>query len=115
MCLEKQTIGKPQSGVELAASSATANKESCRNFRLFVTDKKTRLRFPVDSGADVSLIPNTSKHKFISDYKLYAANNTEIDTFGSEILVLDLGLHRNFQFPFVVAKIIKGILYSDFF
>lgn len=112
--MEKQPIGKPESATKLAADSAAENTNNCRRFRLFVNDKKTGLRFLVDSGADVSLIPYTSKHKFISDYKLYAANNTTIGTFGTEILNLDLGLRREFQFPFIVAKISKPILGADF-
>ncbi|UYV74968.1 hypothetical protein LAZ67_12001925, partial [Cordylochernes scorpioides] len=44
-------------------------------------DKKTGLRFLVDSGADVSLIPAKSEDKKQAELKLYAANGTKIDTY----------------------------------
>ncbi|UYV67658.1 hypothetical protein LAZ67_5001503 [Cordylochernes scorpioides] len=45
---------------------------------------------------------------------LYAANGTEISTYGTQILSLDLGLRRQFQWPFVIAKTNRGILGADF-
>lgn len=72
------------------------------------------MRFLVDSGADVSIIPATPSDTQSSDYKLYAANGTEIETYGIKMLTLDLGLRREFQWPFIVAKINKGILGADF-
>ena len=68
----------------------------------------------VDSGADVSLIPATCNDKIIGDFKLYAANGTAILCFGHKILTLDLGLRRDFQWPFIIAKVSKGILGADF-
>ncbi|UYV64480.1 hypothetical protein LAZ67_3000909 [Cordylochernes scorpioides] len=60
----------------------------CRNLRLFVTDKNTGLRFLVDSGADISIIPPKDKNRMpSSDYKLYAANGTEIVTYGTKEVV----------------------------
>lgn len=84
------------------------------NYRLFVIDKKTGIKFLVDSGADVSLIPATCNDKVSSDFKLYAANGSEIPCFGHKILTLDLGLRRDFQWPFIIAKVSKGILGADF-
>lgn len=72
------------------------------------------MQFLVDSGADVSIIPTNSKVNVESPYKLYAANGTEIPTFGIEIRTIDLGLRRQFQWPFIVAKINKAILGADF-
>ncbi|GBO40176.1 hypothetical protein AVEN_246896-1 [Araneus ventricosus] len=54
----------------------------CRKFRLFVRDRRSNLRFLVDSGADVSIIPATSQNKKKVEYLLYAANGTEISTHG---------------------------------
>ncbi|UYV73663.1 hypothetical protein LAZ67_11000265 [Cordylochernes scorpioides] len=77
--------------------------------------KKTGMRFLVDSGADVSLIPYKGKlGTTLNDFKLYAANGTEISTYGTQILSLDLGLRRQFQWPFVIAKTNRGILGADF-
>ncbi|GFT78882.1 transposon Ty3-G Gag-Pol polyprotein [Trichonephila clavipes] len=49
-----------------------------------------------------------------SQYKLYAANGTEIPTYGLKILTLDLGLRRPFQWPFIIAKVKQGIIGADF-
>ncbi|GFS35238.1 transposon Ty3-I Gag-Pol polyprotein [Nephila pilipes] len=72
------------------------------------------MRFLVDSGADVSLIPATHQNKAVDDFKLYAANGTEIPTFGIKILNLNLGLRREFKFPFILAKVDKAIIGADF-
>ncbi|GFU51597.1 hypothetical protein TNCV_82281 [Trichonephila clavipes] len=49
-----------------------------------------------------------------SQYKLYAANGTEIPTYGVKILTLDLGLRRSFQWPFIIAKVKREIKGADF-
>ncbi|GFU76391.1 hypothetical protein TNCV_2158981 [Trichonephila clavipes] len=83
-----------------------------RKFRLFVKDRETGCQFLVDSGADVSILPWTKTKGECQDskYKLYAANGTEIPTFGLKILTLDLGLRRPFQWPFIIAKVERGII-----
>ena len=68
----------------------------------------------MDSGADVSIIPPSKIENSTCKYKLYAANGTEIPTYGIKMLTLDLGLRRQFQWPFVIAKVSKGILGVDF-
>ncbi|GFX20268.1 peptidase A2 domain-containing protein [Trichonephila clavipes] len=87
-----------------------------RKFRLFVKDRETGCQFLVDSGADVSILPWTkTKGEYqASQYKLYAANGTEIPTYGLKILTLDLGLRRPFQWPFIIAKVERGIIGADF-
>ncbi|GFU73932.1 hypothetical protein TNCV_555571 [Trichonephila clavipes] len=106
--------GKLQSAVNIATNSAAEDYKACRKFRLFVKDRTTNLHFLVDSGADCSIIPATSKNKQPSDYKLFAANGTEIPTYGIKVLNIDLGLRREFLFPFIIAKVSKGILGADF-
>lgn len=112
--MQLESIGKRRSAVDLTANSAADEFKDCRNYRLFVKDKTTGLRFLVDSGADLSIIPATAKHKTCNSFKLYAANGTTIPTFGFKILTLDLGLRRQFQFPFIIAKVDKPILGADF-
>ncbi|GFS64195.1 transposon Ty3-G Gag-Pol polyprotein [Trichonephila clavipes] len=87
-----------------------------RKSRLFVKDRETGCQFLVDSGADVSILPWTKKKGECqaSQYKLYAANGTEISTYGLKILTLDLGLRRPFQWPFIIAKVKRGIIGADF-
>ncbi|GBM64848.1 hypothetical protein AVEN_157103-1 [Araneus ventricosus] len=103
-----------QPAVDSTAGSAAEELKDCRNYRLFFTDKQTGLRFLVDSGAELSIIPATANHKICNSFKLYAANGTVIPTFGFKILTLDLGLRRSFQFPFVIAKVDRAILDADF-
>ncbi|GFV20983.1 transposon Tf2-6 polyprotein [Trichonephila clavipes] len=59
-------------------------------------------------------VANSNQEKFEAN-KLYAANGSEIPTFGLKILTLNLGLRREFQFPFIIAKVDKGIIDADFF
>ncbi|XP_035210731.1 uncharacterized protein LOC118185052 [Stegodyphus dumicola] len=113
--LQLEAAGKLQLAVESAASPAATGNINCRKFRLFIKDRKTGIKFLIDSGADISLIPADTKSKSTcTSYKLYAANGTEIPTFGSKVLTVDLGLRRPFQWPFVVAKVNRGILGADF-
>ncbi|GFW94937.1 transposon Tf2-6 polyprotein [Trichonephila clavipes] len=80
------------------------------------SDRETGCQFLVDSGADVSILPwtKTKGECQASQYKLYAANGTEIPTYCLKILMLDLGLRRPFQWPFIIAKVERGIIGADF-
>ncbi|GFU02967.1 peptidase A2 domain-containing protein [Nephila pilipes] len=80
MCLERK-VGKLHNATGLAATTVADINEN-RKFHLLVKDKNTGLRLLLDSGADVSLIPATHRHKTVDDFKLYAANGTEIPTYG---------------------------------
>lgn len=74
--------------------------------------------FLIDTGADLSvipykfltLIPNTEDSKIL----LSAANGTNIKTFGTKILKLNLGLRRDFIHNFIIAKVNCPILGADF-
>ncbi|GFW82757.1 transposon Ty3-G Gag-Pol polyprotein [Trichonephila clavipes] len=57
-----------------------------RKFRLFVKDRETGCQFLVDSGADASILPWTKTK----------------------------GLRRPFQWPFIIAKVERGIIGADF-
>ena len=86
----------------LAATSATGLQPS----RLFyLTEQDTDLRFLIDTGAQVSVIPPTSqesKHPR-TDLTLQAVNDTPIPTFGLRSLPLKLGLRRTFRWVFIIA------------
>ncbi|GFS95598.1 hypothetical protein TNCV_885721 [Trichonephila clavipes] len=105
-----QLAGRRIPAVDAAASPAAHILG--RKFRLFVKDRETGCQFLVDSGADVSILPwtKTKGECQASQYKLYAANGTEIPTYGLKILTLDLGLRRPFQWPFNIAKVKRGII-----
>lgn len=84
------------------------------NCRLFVYDRKSMRSFLVDTGAEISVVPPLNKENKPTFFKLYAANNTKINTYGNVQLSLDLGLRREFVFQFVVADVSKPILGANF-
>lgn len=81
-------------------------------------DRKTGLTFLVDSGANVSVLPRSVAYlkgnKNNVCYKLYAANGTEINTYGTHFLELDLNLRRAFRWLFILADVQQPILGADF-
>ena len=105
-------IGK-RSGQSLAATGTTGLLLS----RLFyVTNRPTGLRFLVDTGAEVSVIPPSRaerKHRQES-FSLQAVNNTFIVTFGKRSITLDLGLRRTFRWIFIIADVKNPVLGADF-
>ncbi|UYV65536.1 hypothetical protein LAZ67_3004622 [Cordylochernes scorpioides] len=56
-CQWKKPSGKLQRVGEAATDPTAQWTNACRKSRLFVTDAKTGMRFLIDSGEDVSLIP----------------------------------------------------------
>ena len=95
------------------ATNATGHPTS----RLFyVTDHISKLQLLVDTGAEVSLIPPTSRTFSTPQdgFTLQAANGSIIPTYGRQSLTLNLGLRRTFQWIFVIAKVKKPILGADF-
>lgn len=89
------------------------------NNRLTFTDSTTGLRFLIDTGASVSVIPYDSSlvNKWDSKvcaYTLYAANGSEIKTYGSKTIVLDLNLRHTYQWTFIIADVKQPILGADF-
>lgn len=84
--------------------------------RLFyITDRLSGLRFPVDTGADVSVVPpSRTECNRQHGPRLEAVNNTSIATFGTRFLTLNPGLRRTFRWIFIIADIRKPILGADF-
>ena len=84
--------------------------------RLFVTDRKTKMQFLVDTGSDLCVFPRSALKgkRTRSDYTLVAANGTTINTYGLVHLQLDFGLRREFIWRFVVADVTKAIIGVDF-
>ncbi|XP_076762909.1 uncharacterized protein LOC143430482 [Xylocopa sonorina] len=94
----------------------TADDAAPTNRRLFVVDYATKTQFLVDTGADICVIPRAMArgNREKSQYMLYAANGTEIPTYGTVTITLDLGLCRAFTWRFVVAEVRKPIIGVDF-
>ncbi|BHF77770.1 hypothetical protein SprV_0602088000 [Sparganum proliferum] len=95
---------------------ATTAAGPSRPSRLFyINDKSSGLRFLVDTGAEVSVIPPLRRHRLKpSQFSLQAANSTTISTYGQRSLTLDLGLRRRFQWVFIEADVKSPILGADF-
>lgn len=113
MQLERtQTFGKLEQ-VQPEVGSCTSSPSP----RLQVTDIASGLRFLVDTGASVSVLPRRcvkSVSANSSEYTLYAANGTPIKTYGNKTLVLNIKLRRPYRWTFVVADVNQPILGADF-
>lgn len=87
-----------------------------RSRLFFVRDHLSTLRFLVDTGAEVSVLP--SFHIGCRQRKtgspLQAANGSTISTYGLRSLTLDLGLRRTFRWIFTVTSVEHPIIGSDF-
>ena len=95
------------------ATSVTGQQSS----RLFyVTDFHTGVRFLVDTGGEISVIPpSASDRKHHKDsFSLQAVNNTSIVTYGTQLHTLNIGLHCKFQWNFIIADVKTPILGADF-
>lgn len=96
-------------------ASAHGQRSSSSSHRLFVFDKSTNQHFLIDTGADLSLFPASSiLHNNTDNIYLFAANGTRIPSYGHKHITLNLGLRRQFPWPFVIAKVSKPILGADF-
>lgn len=84
--------------------------------RLFVTDRITKWRFLLDTGSDLCCFPRKLLHTTgkAADYCLSAANGTNIKTYGTKRLSLNLGLRRDFVWCFTVADVDTAIIGADF-
>lgn len=66
------------------AATAGADNGSCR---LYVRDRVSSLKFLIDTGAEISVVPkHNSYNTQTSAMKLVAANNTHINTYGKNAL-----------------------------
>lgn len=110
MQLSIKKVGK----LERRSNSATFDHGPTIS-RLFVTDKSSGRDFLIDTGADLSVIPPNSREKGNTPglFKLFAANGTQIKTFGSKTITLNLGLRRPIRWVFVIADVQSPIIGSD--
>lgn len=90
------------------------NNKHPKECRLHVFDRVTNLRFLVDSGSVVSVIPKSAVNQRLQpeELKLFAANQSQIETYGNKLL--SLGLRRPFKWLFIIADIQTPILGADF-
>ncbi|KAG7309898.1 hypothetical protein JYU34_004412 [Plutella xylostella] len=110
--LHLQSVGKTGRQL-LVAESGCPNSTG----RLFITDRKSKQQYLIDTGSDVCVFPKTAVRtlpKTKTSYQLYAANGTIIATYGYLNLHLDLGLRRDFEWRFILADVTKPIIGVDF-
>lgn len=100
---------------EASQGSYYSNSLTSEN-RLHIQDRSSNHKFLIDSGSSISIIPvYFFKRKLTSGLLiLYAANATEIQTFGEHLLELDLGLRRSFKWKFIIADVKNPIIGADF-
>lgn len=105
-------IGKLSTTSASAASSGIFSVSS----RLFIKDPNTQLKFLIDTGADVSVVPKRNFRNFNPkvSHHLSAANGTAISVYGTKLLHVSLGLRRNFVHSFLVASVNHPIIGADF-
>ncbi|KYB25159.1 hypothetical protein TcasGA2_TC034897 [Tribolium castaneum] len=100
-----------------SAVEAMCDGADSQQNRLFITDQKSGIRYLVDTGAEVSVVPKRLVGKSTSgqsSHVLFAANNSPINTYGNKLLLLDLKLRRAFKWIFIIADVAKPIIGADF-
>ena len=104
---------KPPSTLEAVHDGTTTPQQ-----RLFITDPKSSIRYLIDTGAEISVLPKAfaGKHQNLrpTETLLFAANTTQIQTFGEKLMLLDLHLRRPYKWVFVIADVAKPIIGADF-
>jgi cleavage and polyadenylation specificity factor subunit 1 len=88
-----------------------------KEYRLHIYDRSTNIKFLIDSGSVISLIPISilKKNNYRrDDFKLYAANTSVIDTYGTIALTFNLNLKRKFSWTFTIANVQSAIIGADF-
>lgn len=90
--------------------------ESFSSRRLMLCDKTSGLRFLVDTGSDVSIIPATKSDRLSEPipFLLHAANGTSIRTYSTKFFSTDLGLRRKLTWNFLVADVSHALIGADF-
>jgi hypothetical protein len=84
--------------------------------RLYVTDKRSKQQFLINTGSDLCVFPRKliPQRKESVNFDIRAANGTTIRTYGWLTLKLNLGLRRDFTWRFVVADVMYPLIGADF-
>lgn len=91
--------------------------DACPNTgRLFITDQRTKVQFLIDTGSDLCVYPRAyikgTPNK--TNYQLFAANGSVINTYGYAHLVMNINLRRDFAWRFIIADVTRAIIGVDF-
>lgn len=83
--------------------------------RLVVTCMLTSLKFLIDTGSYVSVLPASYYPNIVcTDLILFLADGRKITTYGTNRLTVDFGLGKLFTFDFIIADVTRPILSTDF-
>ena len=79
---------------------------------LYLTDKHSGIRYLVDTGASLSVLPplEIDKPHKGKGRSLTAANDTNIATYGERAVEVDFGLGRSYNWVFHIADVTTPIL-----
>lgn len=105
------TGGEGKLAPTLSSTARRVDRTTSR--RLFISDRKTKIQYLIDSGADFSVIPPNNKN-LPHQSLMYAANGSPIKCYGTKIISIDLGLRRQMTWEFVIADVTKPIIGADF-
>lgn len=102
-------------GKLVCSSSLAAGDAGIKSSRLFITDRNTKLKFLIDTGADISVLPKSFNTAGVhaSKYVLFAANGTPMSTYGNKNITLNLGLRRPYAWSFIITDVNKPIIGAD--
>ena len=119
---KKRKPGKRESGPALDCQSvsplcfaATRPTSEPKISQLFVTDEKSKRRFLVDTGAQVSVTPASWADKVsgATGPNLQAAKGSSIATYGSRVVHLHFS-NRDFDARLISANVKRSLLGADF-
>lgn len=84
---------------------------------LYLYDKVTGSSYLIDTGADVSVFPATTQERrsITPTQSLTAANGTNINTWGTKKISVNLSQSTNISHTFYLADVKRPILGADFF
>ncbi|CAE1280398.1 unnamed protein product [Acanthosepion pharaonis] len=89
--------------------------KNIRSRLFYVWDRRNHIKFLVDTGAAISVIPpKEQQDRKATPYKLQAANGSTIETYGAKTLTLNIGMRRDFTWTFTQADVKTPILGADF-
>ncbi|XP_043262465.1 uncharacterized protein LOC122403173 [Colletes gigas] len=89
-----------------AGTGCEGSKSVLNSKRLHVQDRISGQIFLIDTGSDISLLPVARNCKPVaSGLRLYAANNTRVDTYGESTRTIEIGLRRPITWNFCVADV----------
>ncbi|KAG4081132.1 hypothetical protein HA402_011977 [Bradysia odoriphaga] len=114
ICKLEEKIDSLQKDINRSRSHPRSAKSKIIS-RLYVKEKNSGRNYLIDTGADISVIPPNSNEKGHTscNFTLHAANGSQIKTYGSKSVTLNLGLRRNIRWIFVIADVQQPIIGSD--